>query len=456
MYGFWVTETTSTQTALPPPMPPGPGLPDPVQAYLLMQHRPRVMRRLHKRYGDVFSVRMPYGPHGSMVTVVALADPDDIRAVFAGPTSTYHAGEGNSSLLDIMGEHSLLLLDEDQHVRARKLLTPAFTARALDGYRSMVQDLAKAEIDHWSDGQEFAAIQRMQAITLEIILRVVFGVSDQDRLDRPRPLVTRIANLNLIVLLAWRYPRLKAVPPRRGHDAAQRELDQLLYAEIADRRADHTTPHRGDLLSRLLRPSDDGDQLSDPELRDQLITFLLAGHETTATSLAWALHELAHNPEELRRAQQSADNPSPDGDRFLEAVMKEAMRLRPVIFQATRTLTQPTEVAGYLLPAGVVVSPALGLVGVSETLHAAAAEFRPDRFLDANPAPNTWIPFGGGARRCIGAAFSLMESVEIVRELLAVYEIEPVGSRPESLRPRGIINAPSNGSRIRIRARRAT
>jgi cytochrome P450 family 135 len=294
----------------------------------------------------------------------------------------------------------------------------------------------------------------MQAITLEVILRVVFGVTDPERLAELRPLVTKIANLDLVMLLAWRYPKLQKLPPWRRHAAAQRELDDLLYAEIAARRADPTTPDRDDLLSRLLRPSDDGDVLSDAELRDQLITFLLAGHETTATSLSWALHELAHHPEAMSRAQQAVDNPSHEGDQYLEAVVKEAMRLRPVIFQATRTLTEDTDVAGYRLPAGVVVSPAFGLVGLSEALHVDAGEFRPDRFLAGTPAPNTWIPFGGGPRRCIGAAFSLVEILrELLRELLRVYEIEPVRSRPERLRPRGIINAPSHGSRIRMKAR---
>lgn len=452
MYGCRVIDRMPTEND---GLPPGLRLPDTVQAFLLMRHRPAVMRWLHERHGDVFSVRMPYGPHGSMVTVVALAGPEDIRQVFAGNVVTYHAGEGNSSLLDVMGEHSLLLLDEDQHARARKLLTPAFTTGALNGYRSMFSDLARAEIAGWSDGQEFAAIARMQAITLEIILRVVFGVTDPERLAELRPLVTKIANLDLVMLLAWRYPRLQKLPPWRAHAAAQQELDDLLYAEIAARRADPTTRDRDDLLSRLLRPSDDGDVLTDAELRDQLITFLLAGHETTATALAWALHELAHHPEARRRAQLAADDPGPEGDKYLEAVIKEAMRLRPVIFQATRTLTEATSVAGHLLPAGVVVSPALGLVGLSEALHDDADEFRPDRFLSGNPAPNTWIPFGGGPRRCIGAAFALVESVQILRELLRAYEIQPAGPRAERLRPRGIINAPSSGSRIRIRVRTA-
>ena len=433
-----MTSRTKNATALPP----GPRWPDAVQAYLLMQRRPSIMRRLQKQYGDVFTVRMPYGPSGSMVTVVALADPEHIREVFAGPTDVFHAGEGNSSLLEVMGEHSLLLLDEQQHVRAKKLLMPAFTGRAMQGYRGLVTDLARSEIEQWQPGQEIVALERMQAITLEIIIQVVFGVTDAARIDQLRPLVARIANLNLIALLAWKVPVLKRVQPWRGYADAQRRLDELLYSEIANRRSDPHATERGDLLSRLLRPDDDGDTLTDAELRDQLVTFLLAGHETTATTLAWTLHELAHRPKLQREAQAAVDRGDAEGDAFLEAIVKEAMRLRPVIFQATRTLTRPMEIAGYLLPAGVVVSPALGLMGVHEAHHAAAYDFDPGRFLGQTPAANTWIPFGGGPRRCIGAAFSLMEAVEILRQILTRFDPAPVHHDQDRLQPRGIINAP--------------
>jgi cytochrome P450 len=405
-----VTSTTETATSLPP----GPRWPDAVQAYLLMQRRPTIMRRLQKQYGDVFTVRMPYGPSGTMVTVVALADPEHIRQVFAG-----------------------------------KLLMPAFTGRAMRGG----QDRARCEIEQWQPGQEIVALERMQAITLEIIIQVVFGVTDAARLDELRPLVSRIANLHLLALLAWKVPVLKRVQPWRGYADAQRRLDELLYSEIANRRSDPRASERGDLLSRLLRPDDDGDTLTDAELRDQLVTFLLAGHERTATTLAWTLHELAHRPELQREAHLAADRSDTEGDAFLEAIVKEAMRLRPVIFQATRTLTEPVELAGYTLPAGVVVSPVLGLIGVHKAHHPATYDFDPGRVLGQTPAANTWIPFGGGPRRCIGAAFSLMEAVEILREILTRFDAAPVHNDRDRLQPRGIINAPHRGAVLRLNPR---
>lgn len=433
-------------------LPPGPRWPDLVQAFVTMQRRPTVMRTLQRRYGDVFSVRMPYGPHGSMVTVVLFAVPEHIRTIFAGPPGVFHAGEGNSALLDVMGEHSLLLLDGDGHARAKRLLMPAFTGRAMDGYRDLVAEVAREELDRWPDSTRLVAIERMQAITLEIIMRVIFGVTDPERLAEMRQPVNRIASIGLTEMLGWRYPALQKLPPWSGVLATQRDLDRILYAEIAERRADPALEERHDLLSRLLRPNDDGDTLTDAELRDQLVTFLLAGHETTATTLAWTLHELAHRPDVLAAARAAAGRRDPEGDAFLEAVVKETMRLRPVVFQATRTLTEPVEIAGYRLPAGVVVSPALGLMGMHGAYHHDAPTFDPHRFLGSGPAPNTWIPFGGGVRRCIGATFSLMESVEILRETLTRFEISSADRDQDRLRPHGIINRPHRGARLDIRA----
>jgi cytochrome P450 len=436
-------------------LPPGPRWPDLVQAVATIQYRPTVMRRLHQRYGDVFRVRMPYGPHGSMVTVVLFADPEHIRQVFAGPTDVFHAGEGNSALLDVMGEHSLLLLDEDGHVRAKRLLMPAFTARAMDGYRAMVADIAAEELDSWPERGNIIATERMQAITLEIIIRVIFGIRDGERLEQLRPLVARVANAGFVDMLGWTYPVLQRIPPWSRFAAALTSLDELLYAEIAERRSDAHASGRTDLLSRMMRPGEDGEALSDPELRDQLVTFLLAGHETTATTLAWVLHELAHRPDMLKRATAAAERGDAEGDQYLEAIVKETMRLRPVIFQATRTLTEPIEIAGYTLPAGVVVSPALGLMGTHAAHHDDPLRFDPERFLGTSPAPNTWIPFGGGPRRCIGATFSLMEAVEILREILSRYDIAPRDADEDELRPHSIINAPHRGARLVVTRRPA-
>jgi cytochrome P450 len=434
-------------------LPPGPRWPDLVQAVATIQYRPTVMRRLHKRYGDVFSVRMPYGPHGSMVTVVLFADPEHIREIFAGPIDVFHAGEGNAALLDVMGEHSLLLLDEEGHVRAKRLLMPAFTGRAMAGYREMVAELAVEGIDQWPEQGNIVAADRMQAITLEIIIRVIFGIRDGERLAELRPLVARVAGAGILDMFGWTYPVLQRVPPWSRFAAAMKRLDELLYAEIADRRADGLLAERSDLLSRMMRPAEDGESLTDAELRDQLVTFLLAGHETTATTLSWVLHELAHRPDMLARARAAANRRDAEGDAFLDAVVKETMRLRPVIFQATRTLTRPIEIAGYNLPAGVVVSPALGLMGTHAEHHNDPLVFNPERFLETTPAPNTWIPFGGGPRRCIGATFSLMESVEILREILIRYDITPRDADEDKLRPHSIINAPHRGARLVVSRR---
>jgi cytochrome P450 len=434
-------------------LPPGPRWPDLIQAIATIQFRPTVMRRWHQRYGDVFKVRMPYGPHGSMVTVVIFADPEHIREIFAGPTDVFHAGEGNAALLDVMGEHSLLLLDEEGHVRAKRLLMPAFTGRAMDGYREMVADLAVEGIDQWPERGNIVAAERMQAITLEIIIRVIFGIRDGERLAQLRPLVARVAAAGILDMFGWTYPILQRVPPWSRFAAALKRLDELLYAEIAERRAATDASERADLLSRMMRPAEDGEALTDAELRDQLVTFLLAGHETTATTLSWVLHELAHRPELMERARSAAARADDEGDAFLEAVVKETMRLRPVIFQATRTLTQPVEIAGYKLPAGVVVSPPLGLMGTHPAHHDAPHDFNPDRFLGTAPAPNTWIPFGGGPRRCIGATFSLMESVEILREVLTRYDFAPRDADEDKLRPHSIINAPHRGTRLVVERR---
>jgi len=434
-------------------LPPGPRWPDLIQAIATIQFRPTVMRRWHRRYGDVFRVRMPYGPHGSMVTVVIFADPDYIREIFAGPTDVFHAGEGNAALLDVMGEHSLLLLDEDGHLRAKRLLMPAFTSRAMDGYREMVADLAVEGLNDWPEQGNIVAAERMQAITLEIIIRVIFGIRDGERLAELRPLVARVAGAGIVDMFGWTYPALQRIPPWSRFAAAMKRLDELLYAEIAERRTDATAEERTDLLSRMMRPAEDGEALTDAELRDQLVTFLLAGHETTATTLSWVLHELAHRPAMLKRANSAAARGDAEGDAFLEAVVKETMRLRPVIFQATRTLTRPIEIAGYSLPAGVVVSPPLGLMGTHPAHHENPHEFKPERFLGTSPPANTWIPFGGGPRRCIGATFSLMESVEILREILNRYDFAPRDAGEDKLRPHSIINAPHRGTRLVVSRR---
>ena len=408
----------------------------------MMRLRHRWVPWLHRRYGDVFTVRLLPGAR----SIVVFADPAAIRDIFAGDPDVFHAGEANAILGPVMGQHSLLLADGADHRRARALLTPAFSGRALRGYADLVTGLAREEVGSWPPDVEFPVLERMNALTLEVILRVVFGVTDETRLERLRPLVRDIVEVSPLVFLGWAVPRLRRVGMWRRAGERLVALDALVYAEIAARRASPDLGERTDVLSRLIRVDDGGDRLTDAELRDQLVTLLLAGHETTATALAWTLHELGRHPAALAAAREAA---SSGDDDHLEAVVKEAMRLHPVIPMVVRVLRRPATVGGVELPAGATVAASIILAHSRASSHAQPDLFRPERFADGQPAPNTWIPFGGGVRRCIGAGFSLMEAVAVLREVLVTHDVE--APRPESPRVRNITSVPRHGARLVVR-----
>lgn len=434
----------------PADVPAGPTYPGLVQSIALMRFRHSWIPHLHRKYGDVFSIRIL--PEGRWLVV--FNRPEHVREIFAGDPEVFHAGKGNAILGPVMGEHSLLLVDSSQHKRARKLLMPAFNGHALRSYESMIEGLAKTEVGSWQEGTPFESLERMNSLTLEVILQVVFGVTDEHRLAELRPLVNRTVNVSPAVFLGWGFPRLQRLGPWRRAFENQAALDHVIYAEIAERRRATDLEHRTDVLSRLLLVRDDEDPadtgLTDEELRDQLVTLLLAGHETTATALAWTLHELAQDPSQERKARDAA---SAGDDAYLEAVLKESMRLHPVIPMVVRHLMEPATVGGIDLPAGVNVAASIILAHASETSHPDHAAFRPERFLEGEVATNTWIPFGGGVRRCIGAGFSLMEGVAVLREVLSTYDVSlPAGAREEP-KVRNITSVPKNGARIVVARR---
>ncbi|MEW2583444.1 cytochrome P450 [Streptomyces virginiae] len=428
--------------------PPGLRLPAVVQTLLFAQYRHRLFPLLKRRHGDVFTLRLTTPTRH----LVILTKQEDIKTVFGGPVEVLHAGEGNAIMGPALGEHSVLLTDEAEHRRSRRLLMPAFTGAALSGYQEMVGELTRAEVESWPVGTVFSSHERMQALTLEVILQVVFGVTDEARLKRMRPLVRGIADIGPVTLLGLPYPLLQRVGPWRRHIGLQRGLDKLLYAEISERRRAADLHSRTDVLSRLLQAAEneEGGGFTDAELRDQLITLLLAGHETTATGLAWALHELVRRPEQLRRAQRAADE---GDDAYLTAVAKEALRLKPVVYEVARQLTKPLTVGGYRLPAGATVMPAIGMVQSDPAYHHQPDQFRPERFLDGQPPANTWIPFGGGARRCIGAGFALLEATVALREVLQRYEIRPDRAAPEQQKAHHVTLIPSRGARLVVSRR---
>ena len=433
-------------------LPPGPPLPTILQSIGLLRFRHQFIPAMHRRYGDVFSIRIL--PEGRRLVV--FNRPEHVKEIFAGDPEVFHAGKGNAILGPVMGEHSLLLVDGNQHKRARKLLMPAFNGHALRGYEALVTGLTKAEVGRWREGAPFESLQRMNALTLEVILQVVFGVTDETRLAQLRPLVNKTVNIPPLIFLGWGFPRLQKYGPWRRTIENQIELDRVIFAEIAERRQATDLADRSDVLSRLLlvRDEDAADgsgALSDEELRDQLVTLLLAGHETTATALAWALHELGKDAAQEAKARDAASAGDTD---YLEAVLKESMRLHPVIPMVVRHLMAPATIGGIDLPRGANVAASILLAHESEASHPDHTRFRPERFLDGEVATNTWIPFGGGVRRCIGAGFSLMEGVAVLREVLTTYDVAIPAGTTEVPKVRNITSVPRHGARIVVTRRR--
>lgn len=432
-------------------MPPGPPLPRWVQTALVLRSWPDYITACQRRYGPVFTLRI-----AGVGTVVYLTDPADIKTVFAGDPSVYHAGEANSMLAGLLGATSVLLIDDDVHRDRRRLMMPPFGRDAVAGRVPAMAEAAAANVAEWPVGVDFPVAQRMSQITLEVILRTVIGASDPARLAALREVMPKVlrtgpwstlglANPQLMRRLPWRYLR-------RRIEAA----DRLLYAEIADRRADPDLAERTDVLAMLVRAADDdGRHMDDRELRDQLMTLLAAGHDTTATALSWAMERLTRHPAVLERAVAAAHAAAagdPAGDEYLDAVAKETLRVRPVVFDVGRVLKQPVEIAGYRLPAGVLVAPGIGPVHASAAIYPDPQRFDPDRMLDATLTPTTWLPFGGGNRRCLGAGFAMVEMKVVLREILQHVELCTTDAFGEGQRVRHVILEPRRGARIRLRS----
>ncbi len=429
-----------------PGIPDGPKTPAWLMTWKFLRDRKGMVPGLHEKYGDTFSIKILPGPR----TFVIFSDPADIKEIFGADPSQFHAGEGNAILKPVMGEHSLLITDDMEHQRGRKLLMPAFSGPSMRAYQPLVEAIAKVEVDSWRNGQKLVTLDRMNALTLDVILQVVFGVTDEKRLAVLRPKINRMVNIDAKMLLAWSNPRLFALPPWRGYFKNQQEVDEILYAEITERRSAHDLDGRDDVLSRLLRVgTTDGEvPLTDTEMRDQLVTLMLAGHETTASALSWTLHELGRNPDVLAKALIAADT---GDDAYLEACLKESMRVHPIIDFVARTLQSDQVIGGRNIPKGTTVTPSIMLSHSREASFADSHVFSPERFLVDKIAPNTWIPFGGGVRRCIGAAFSLMEGTVVLRAVLQRYSVKAPAVAPNRLR--NITNVPGDKAPVVLTSR---
>jgi cytochrome P450 len=406
------------------------------------------MERCRESYGDVFTLRI-----ASEETWVLLADPDAVKQVFTGDPRLLHAGEANVILRPLLGHNSVLLLDEQPHMTQRKLMLPSFHGERMQRYGELMTRVADEAIDRWPLDEPIKLWPRMQAITLEVIIRAVFGVTEGERLERFRQLLRGLLEQSTapptMLLMSLLGPaRVERLSIR---DRILAPVHEAVVGEIRARRADPDITERDDILSLLVQARDeDGAAMSDEELRDELLTLLVAGHETTATALAWALELLLHAPPQLARLKASVAAGERD---YLDAVIKETLRLRPVLPVVVRRLVESMEIGGHLLPAGVNVAPCIHLIHRRPDVYPQPDVFRPERFLEAPAGTYTWIPFGGGIRRCLGASFALFEMQQVLAAVIARTELEPASSEAERVARRAITLTPSKGAAAIIRAR---
>jgi cytochrome P450 len=428
----------SASTALPP----GPRLSAWLQTAFFSRYWPRFIGACGRRYGTVFTVRISATP-----PMVYLSDPDAIKTVFAGDPAVFHAGEANAMLKGLLGDTSVLVVDDEPHRERRRLMLPAFHRDAVARQVDAMAEIAAANIAGWPVGREFPAAPKMSEITLEVILQTVIGATDPARLAALRTVLPPLLDVKPWMSIALLNPGLQNRRPWRSLRRRIEETDRLLYAEIAERRADPRLDQRTDALAMLVRSG----EMTDAELRDQLMTLLVAGHDTTATGLSWALERLIRHPDLLARAVQAADT---GDDEYLDAVAKETLRSRPVVFDVGRVLTKPVSLAGYQLPAGVMVAPGIGLVHRRSDLYPESARFDPERMIGATLTPTTWLPFGGGNRRCLGATFAMVEMRVVLREILRRVQLATTTAPAERQRVKHVILVPHRGARIRATAHR--
>lgn len=392
----------------------------------------------HRRYGDMFTLRL-LGQEW-----VAIAHPDAVREVFSHGPEQVDSGAANQSLSPALGTRSLLLLDGEEHLHRRRIVLPPFHGERMRAYEQTIRAAAVEQVAGWPVGEPVAALPRMQELTFAVIMRCVFGVQEDDRVGQLgaalQDMLAWLTDMRRVLFFFMIGPqRLERVPAFRRQ---LERVDREILAEIGRRRRRGDLHEREDILSLLVQAEDEhGERLSDSELRDELMTLLTAGHETTATLLSWAIHDLA-------RDRASQERLAAEGGAFTDAVTTEALRLHPPTGGVVRRLREPLTIAGYELPRGVDVLPITLLVHRRADLYPDPWRFDPTRFLDARPPAGGWFPFGGSVRRCIGAAFAQFEAKIVLEELIGALRFRPAEARPERTSRRAIVLVPSKGARV--------
>jgi len=442
-----------------PTLPPGPRVPPIVTTWQWLRRPFELLEACEARYGDAFTLRF-----AGLPPLVMYSRPEDVKEIFSDDGSLLHAGEFNLQLKAFLGESSVLMLDGKEHMRQRRLLLPPFHGERMQAYGQAMLDVADDTIDRWPLGTPFPIHSPMQALTLQIILRTVFGVDGVARLARFDRLMTELLDIAAWapLLVPFMQKDLGPWSPWGKYVRKRDESDEMVYAEIRERRAQGSRG-RTDILSMLLEARDeDGRAMSDEELHDELGTLLVAGHETTATALAWTFRWLLEKPDIAARLRAEMAVAEKDGPltperiaklELLDAVVREALRLQPVIPLVGRVLQRPARVGGYDLPAGTSVLCSIYLAQRRPDAYPRPREFFPDRFLGKKLSPNEFFPFGGGVRRCIGMAFALYEMKMVVARVLSRATLSLANEAPVRVVRRSITLTPSEGLRVRLDAR---
>jgi cytochrome P450 len=432
-----IVEATTATSGLPP----GPSLPRIVQLAGRFLRPNTFLQQCAKRYGPIFTLRMPTGEN-----VVSVSDPEAIKQIFTADPQTFQVGTGGNAILEpLVGSSSLLTLDGQAHMRQRKLLLPPFHGERMQRYGELIREITESSLADWPVGEPFPLQPRMQAITLDVILRTVFGIEDAARQDELRKTLRMVLDFGQgrLAFLPWVRHWARGSWVRFLH--LREQVDSLIYEEITRRRQDEQAAERDDIMSLLTGARyEDGSPMTDKELRDELVTLLVAGHETTATALAWAFELLfRHDSARQKLVEEIRDG---NGDEYLEAVMSETLRLRPVVAQVSRRLTTPVQLNGYTIPAGTLVAPSIYLVHRRPDIYPEPDSFKPERFLENPPQTYTWLPFGGGVRRCIGASFATFEMKVVLKTILSRADLRAASAEPESPSQRGVTFAPNHGA----------
>ncbi len=442
--------------------PPGPQT-APLWLMLQWVFRPhRLLENIAQRYPDIFTLPVGLG----FQRLVFVSHPQGIQEILTNDTKTYQApGEFNRILAPLLGQESMIMLSGDRHRRQRQLLMPPFHGERMRHYGQLINDITQQATADWQAGTAFEARTLSQTITLQVILQAVFGLREGQRYQQLRQLIATLANLMETPLSSSLlfFPALQTdlgpKSPWGRMMAVQRQVDQLLYAEMAERRA-APDPNRTDILSLMMAAMDDqGQPLTDVELRDELLTLLFAGHETTATALAWALYWIHTYPEVrsklLAELQTLGSNPEPIAVfklPYLTAVCNETLRIHPVaMLTFPRSPKVPTELLGYPLDPDTIVLGCIYLTHHREDLYPNSHQFRPERFLERQYSPYEFLPFGGGVRRCIGMALAQYELKLVLAYLLSHWQLELTSKQPVSPSRRGVTLAPARAIPLRVK-----